>query len=139
MKSFTDLERMRKRAYQLLGNGRDGLFNLMDGVLTSRSLGSFAELSRSPLFQRAWPSLYKSLARSEPPAATLMQIYSEYLPVPALRTQLVLAGDHTAWPRVWSGTLKERTYCQKDLLQTKTETQRCCVALSSTIFRGALL
>ncbi|MEL7332993.1 MAG: hypothetical protein AAFN12_12140 [Cyanobacteria bacterium J06560_2] len=42
MQSFTDLERMRKRAYQLMGNGRDGLFNLMDAVLTSRSLTSFA-------------------------------------------------------------------------------------------------
>ena len=45
MKSFIDLERMRKRAYQLIGNGRDGLFNMMDAVLTSGSISSFAELS----------------------------------------------------------------------------------------------
>lgn len=64
MQSFTDLERMRKRAYQIMGNGRDGLFDLMDAVITSRSLTSFVELSLSPIFQRAWSSLYKSLERS---------------------------------------------------------------------------
>ena len=110
MKSFTDLQRMRKRAYQLMGNGRDGLFDLMDAVLTSRSLTSFVELSLSPVFRRAWPSLYKSLERSEPPHQRLMQLYTAHLPTPAAGRQLLLAGDHTAWPRVWSPTLKERTY-----------------------------
>lgn len=110
MESFTDLQRMRKRSYQLMGNGRDSLFNLMDAVLTSRSLTSFAELSLSPVFERAWSSLYKSLERSEPPATTLMQLYTEHLPTPTAGSQLLLAGDHTAWPRLWSPTLKERTY-----------------------------
>lgn len=96
MKSFTDLQRLRKRAYQLMGNGRDGLFDLMDAVLTSRSVSSFVELSLSPVFQRAWSSLYKSLERSEPPAAKLMQLCSEYLPPPAEGTQMLLVGDHTA-------------------------------------------
>jgi len=43
MESFTDLQRFRKRAYSLLGNGRDSLCNLVDAVLTSRSISSFAE------------------------------------------------------------------------------------------------
>lgn len=110
MQSFTVLDKMRKRSYQLMGNGRDGLFNLMDAVLTSRSVTSFAELSLSPVFQRSWSSLYKSLERSEPPAGKLMQLYIEHLPVPEPGSQLLLAGDHTAWPRLWSPTLKERTY-----------------------------
>ena len=110
MDSFTDLQRMRKRAYQLMGNGRDGLFDLMDAVLTSRSVTSFVELSLSPIFRRAWSSLYKSLDRSEPPAAKLMQLYTEHLPEPESGDQLLLAGDHTAWPRLWATTLKERTY-----------------------------
>lgn len=110
MQSFTDLTQMRKRSYQLMGNGRDGLFNLMDAVLTSRSVMSFAELSLSPLFQRAWPSLYKSLERSDPPVAKLMQLYTKHLPTPESECQLLFAGDHTAWPRLWSPTLKERTY-----------------------------
>ena len=110
MTSFTDLQKMRKRAYQLMGNGRDGLFELMDAVLTSRSVTSFVELSLSPVFRRAWSSLYKSLERSESHEKQLMQLYLSHLPVPAVGKQLLLAGDHTAWPRVWSPTLKERTY-----------------------------
>jgi len=110
MESFTDLQRFRKRAYSLLGNGRDSLCDLVDAVLTSRSVTSFAELSLSPVFRRAWQSLYKVLMRSEPPDSKLLSLYSDYLPTPAVGTQMLLAGDHTAWPRVWSPTLKERTY-----------------------------
>lgn len=110
MQSFTDLQRFRKRAYTLLGNGRDSLFDLADAVLTSRSVTSFAELSLSPVFRRAWQSLYKTLVRSHPPDDKLMRLYREHLPEPAVGSQLLLAGDHTAWPRVWSPTLRERTY-----------------------------
>ena len=113
MESFTDLERFRKRAYSLLGNGRDSLCDLMDAVLTSRSVTSFAELSLSPVFRRAWQSLYKVLMRSAPPNLKLLSLYRDYLPTPATGTQMLLAGDHTAWPRVWSPTLKERTYEHK--------------------------
>ena len=109
MASFSDLQRMRKRAYQLLGNGRDSVFDLMDAVLSSRSVSSFVELSLSPLFQRQWSSVYKALERSDPPTEKLMGLYCQFLPV-AKSGQLLLAGDHTAWPRVWSPTLKERTY-----------------------------
>lgn len=108
MNSFTDLQRMRQRAYQVMGNGRDGLLNLMNVVLTSRSVSSFVELSLSLLFERAWSSLYKSLERSEPPVTKLMQSYtSTSLPAPGEGVQLLLAGDHTVRPRVWSTTLKE--------------------------------
>lgn len=110
MKSFTDLQRFRKRAYSLLGNGRDSLCDLVDTVLTSRSVTSFAELSLSPVFRRAWQSLYKVLMRSAPPDSKLLSLYNDYLPTPAAGSQMLLAGDHTAWPRVWSPTLKERTY-----------------------------
>ena len=107
MKSVAELQRFRKGAYGLLGNGRDALFDLMDAVITSRSVPSFAELSLSPVFRRQWSSLYKTLERSESSADTLMRLYTDYLPK---GKRLVLAGDHTAWSRLWSPTLKERTY-----------------------------
>ena len=107
MESFTDLKAFRKRAYKLLGKGKDSLFDLMDAGLTSRSLSSFAELSLSPLYRRQWSSLYKVLERSHPPQQALMELYCEHLPN---NEQVVLAGDHTAWPRLWSKSLKERTY-----------------------------
>lgn len=107
MESLKELKAFRNRAYSLLGNGRDGLFDLMDAVLTSRSLPSFAEVSLSPAFQRQWPSVYKSLSRAKPAGEELMGLYLEQLPQ---QEQLILAGDHTAWPRLFSPTLKERTY-----------------------------
>ena len=106
MESFTDLKAFRKRAYSLLGNGKDSLSDLMDAVLTSRGGPSFAELSLSPVFRREWPSLYKMLERSEPPRQSLMELYIEHLPE---TEQVILAGDHTAWPRLWANTLQERT------------------------------
>lgn len=109
MTSVTTLKTFRKRAYCLLGNGRDSLCDLMDAVLTSRTVSSFVELSLSPVFRRTWSSVYKGLERGAPPREKLMHLYREHLPVSAT-SQLVLAGDHTAWPRLWSPTLKERTF-----------------------------
>jgi hypothetical protein len=109
MRIFSELSNFRKQAYELLGNGRDSLFDLMDAVVTSRSVSSFVELSLSPLFRRSWPSLYKVLERSHPPAESLMKLYVQHLPEPAVG-RLILAGDHTAWPRPQAPTLKERTH-----------------------------
>jgi hypothetical protein len=58
MTSLDKLEQFRNYTYKILGNGRDALFDLMDAVLTSRSVSSFVELSLSPLFRREWPSIY---------------------------------------------------------------------------------
>ena len=107
MESFADQKEFRKRAYCLLGNGKDCLFDLMDAVIISRSVPSFAELSLSPVFRRQWPSLYKVIERSEPPRETLMKLYIECLPK---SERLIIAGDHTAWPRLWAKMLKTRTY-----------------------------
>jgi hypothetical protein len=107
MSNFDKLRDFRHKAYTLMGNGRDALFDLMDAVLVSRSIYSFAELSLSPVFRRQWPSLYEALQDSEPPRAKLMQLYIEQIPQEA---QVVLAGDHTAWRRLQAMTLRERTY-----------------------------
>ncbi len=43
------LKKFRQEAYQLLGPAKDATFELMDAVLLSRSVYSFAELSLSRL------------------------------------------------------------------------------------------
>src|SRR5512139_254021 len=106
MSHFDKLRVFRHQAYCLMGNGRDALFDLMDAVLTSRSVYSFAELSLSPVFRRQWSSLYESLQDSEPPRLKLMDLYVEQI----VQDQPVLAGDHTAWSRLQAETLRERTY-----------------------------
>lgn len=107
MNNFDKLRAFRHKAYALLRNGRDALFDLMDAVLVSRSVYSFAELSLSPVFRRQWPSLYEALQDSDPPRLGLMGLYIEQI-TPEKR--MVLAGDHTAWSRLQAVTLRERTY-----------------------------
>ncbi|BAU42325.1 hypothetical protein [Leptolyngbya sp. O-77] len=91
MSHFDKLRAFRHQAYTLIGNGIDALFDLMDAVLVSRSVYSFAELSLSPVFRRQWSSLYESLQDSNPPRQQLMDVYLEQMPQDE---QIVLAGDH---------------------------------------------
>jgi hypothetical protein len=57
MTSLEKLKEFRKAIYIRLGNAKDALFDLMDAVLTTRSIRTFVELSLNPLFLRKWPSL----------------------------------------------------------------------------------
>ncbi len=107
MNSLNQLEEFRQSVYELLGNGRDALFDLMDAVLVNRSVSSFAELSVSPVFRRGWSSAYAAIADSQPPRRELLKLYAQHLPSVQ---PVVLAGDHTAWPRPYAVTLKDRTY-----------------------------
>jgi hypothetical protein len=107
MTSLENLERFRNYTYRILGNGRAALFDLMDAVLTSRSVSSFVELSLSPVFRREWPSIYEALQDGRPPRQALMKQYVQQMPEADLT---ILAGDHTAWSRPHAVTLQERTY-----------------------------
>lgn len=97
----------RSGVYTILGNAKDALFDLMDAVLVTRSVYSFVELSLSPVFRRQWSSIYEALEDGNPPREELMRLYIEQLPQ---TEQIILAGDHTAWPRLEAATLRERTY-----------------------------
>jgi DDE superfamily endonuclease len=110
MTSLQNLGNFRHRTYLLLGNGRDALFDLMDAVLTTRSVVSFVELSLSPVFRRAWPSIYEALQDGRPSRQALMKECVRHIPTSEV---VVLAGDHTAWSRLYAKTLQERTYEHK--------------------------
>jgi hypothetical protein len=75
MISLEKLQEFRKSIYGRLGNARDALFDLMDAVLTTRSIASFVELSLSPLFRRKWLSLHEALQNAHPPRHALMKEY----------------------------------------------------------------
>jgi DDE superfamily endonuclease len=107
MTSIENLEKFRKGCYAYLGNGRDALFDLMDAVLTTRKVSSFAELSLSPIFRREWPSLYECLQDGRPPRENLMRQYVKQIPAAEVT---ILAADHSAWSRFYASTLQERTY-----------------------------
>lgn len=105
--TFDKLKQFRTKAYTILGNAKDALFDLMDAVLVTRSVYSFVELSVSPVFRRKWSSIYEALEDGNPPREELMRLYIKQV---SQTEQIVLAGDHTAWSRPEAVTLKERTY-----------------------------
>ena len=69
------LKNFRQSAYSLLGNARDAIMDLLDAVIGTTSLHSFAELSLSPFFRRKWPSLYEALEDGQPDRKELMKLY----------------------------------------------------------------
>ncbi len=105
--SAQKLQQFRSKAYQLLGRAKDATFELMDAVLTTRNIYSFAELSLSPVFRRKWPSLYEAIDDCRPNRQKLMELYLRE--IPASRKRPIIAGDHTPWPRTEAPTLKDRT------------------------------
>jgi hypothetical protein len=69
---FAKLQEFRQAVHPLLGRAKDALFELMDAVLTTGHISSFAMLSLSPLFRRQWPSLYEALQDGRPQRNKLM-------------------------------------------------------------------
>ena len=108
--STKKLQNFRKEVYQLLGPAKDSTFELMDAVLITRNVYSFAELSLSPVFRRKWPSLYEAIDDCRPQAHKLMRRYISEIPRSTSQKRIILAGDHTPWPRTEAPTLKDRTY-----------------------------
>src|SRR4030042_5123702 len=97
----------RQATYDRLGLARDSLFELGDAVLLSPPVRSFPELTLSPVFRRKWSSSYEAIEDGRPPRIALLHLYLDALgniPRP------ILAGDHTAWPRLTAPTLRDRTF-----------------------------
>lgn len=104
---FNKLIEFRQATYEQLGNARDALFELTDAIIQLRQVQSFAELSCAPAFRRKWSSAYEALQDSQPDRSGLMRLY---LSQAACQGRLLIAGDHTAWPRIWAETLPGRSY-----------------------------
>ncbi len=78
----------------------------MDTLLLTPAAHSLAEVSLSSVFRRRLPSVYAAVQDGQVDRDALLRLYSAYLP----DTQpLLLAGDHTAWPRPKARSLKDRT------------------------------
>ena len=104
---FTNLIQFRQAAYQRLGNARDTLFELSDANLQTANIHSIAELSLASSFRRKWSSVYEALQDGRPERLALLQLYVSQL---SGVEPLILAGDHTAWSRLWADTLAGRSY-----------------------------
>jgi hypothetical protein len=109
------LKRFRQEAYELLGKAKDATMDVMDAVLVTKSVDSFAELSLSPVFRRKFSSLYEAIEDVRPQRGGLMKLYLQQIHIDKnkdkdKKQQIILAGDHTAWSRIYASTLKDRTY-----------------------------
>jgi hypothetical protein len=113
-KQLNNLIEFRQAAYGHLGRAKDALFELSDALMLTPQAPSLAHLSLSPLFRRRWPSVYEALQDGTPERSALLRLYSTHVHAsiyPTLITPYVLlAGDHTVWPRPLARTLSERTY-----------------------------
>lgn len=105
--NFSKLVQFRQAGYALFGKAKDSQFELTDAVIQMRQVHSFAELSNAPAFRRKWSSVYEAIQDGRPERNNLMHLYLTQRPV---QDRLVLAGDHTAWPRLWADTLPGRSY-----------------------------
>jgi hypothetical protein len=108
--STQKLQDFRNEVYQLLGPAKDSTFELMDAILVTKNVYSLVELSLSPVFRRKWSSLYEALDDCRPKTNKLMKLYISEIPRAEPSQRIILAGDHTPWPRTEAPTLKDRTY-----------------------------
>lgn len=104
---FTKLQAFRQAVYEGLGDARDVQFELTDAVLLMPAVNSYVELSLAPVFRRRWPSVYEAIEDGQPNRQALLKLYVTQLP---RRSRPILAGDHTAWPRLSAHTLRDRTF-----------------------------
>ena len=102
------LETFRQRLYDDGFTARkDALFDLLDALLLSGPVRSFAELSLNPAFRRQWPSLYAAIEDGQLDIEALRKLLAEMLPQEGV---LVFPIDASLWPRPASPTLPDRQY-----------------------------
>lgn len=102
------LTRFRQAVYErVLTRRRDAQQELLDALLLSPPVHSFAELSLSPAFRRQWPSLYKALSNGAQDEMAHAEVITEQIPTRLVR---VFPLDESAWPRVDAATLADRGF-----------------------------
>lgn len=73
------LKEIRQHIYDCFERGADALFNLCDALLCESQARSMPELSQSPFFERAWPSIYQALSQSKIDEVSLQRIWVKAL------------------------------------------------------------
>ena len=98
----------RQRVYQRgFTKLRDAELDLVDALLLSGPVRSFAELSRSPAFRRRWPSVYAALEDGGLRTRWIEAFLTAQVPEEGPQVFVV---DATAWPRSEAVTLADRQY-----------------------------
>lgn len=92
---------------EVLSQAKDAQFETVDSLLLSDHPRSYAELSLSPVFRRAWPSLYDALERGEQDEQRLGQLLVTQIPSAGVQ---ICPLDTTMWVHPSSRTLSDLVY-----------------------------
>ena len=92
-----------------LTKARDAQFELIDALLSNRTIQSFPELSLSPSCQRQWHSVYAALEQGEQDQAWLTDFFIQHLPnaavsvfAPTKRVQILVTVDWEGLTDEWN-------------------------------------
>jgi len=86
---------------------RDALFELLDALVTTGAVSSFAMLSQSDRFRRKWPSIYAAIEDGRLDSEWLRKDLAQR----ASKTGIcVYALDGSSWPRPRAHTLEDRQF-----------------------------
>jgi hypothetical protein len=108
MEQFNKLIEFRQAVYSNgLIRARDAQFELLDALLLSPLVRSFAELSLSPAFRRKWMSAYEAIRKGKQNWDWLERYFMRLLPK---RSLYVFSLDGTAWPHPQAKTLADRQF-----------------------------
>jgi len=86
---------------------RDALFDLLDALVTTGHVSSFAKLSQSSYFRRKWPSIYAAIEDGRLDSDWLRQDLAQRTPQTGT---CVFALDGSPWPRPRARTLEDRQF-----------------------------
>lgn len=112
---------------------RDVLFELLDALLLSGPVRSFAEISRSPVFRRGWPSLYAALADGRVRGRWIEAFLTAQVPEDGPQVFIL---DATAWPRAQAPTLPDRQYVHSPTAEVKGKSVVVGVPYSALSWRA---
>ena len=108
MRHLNRLTRFRQAIYDhVLTRRRDAQQELLDALLLSPPVHSFAELSLSPAFKRQWHSLYKAVEKGAQDETACAEVIATQSPS---RLVMVFPLDESAWPRADAATLDDRGF-----------------------------
>src|SRR5688572_1825515 len=105
---LNNLIEFRQTMYeQILTKERDAQFELIDALLLNDHPGCFAELSRSPVFRRGWPSVYGAIEEGRQHQQRLGHCFVQQVPRQGVQ---VFPLDTTVWAHPSARTLTGLVY-----------------------------
>lgn len=105
------LARFRAELYQsVLGLRRDGLFELLDAVLTGDGATSLVRHSLRPVFRRGWAATCDALSDGSLDLAAMQRLFAQTMPPTLVDDRVLWVLDGSTWPRPEAKTSPERTW-----------------------------